>query len=332
MLGIGFFLTAFSLNSCKKQETSTSNQNQLIVEQEVTPTTHILGFEGKLAFYHNNPNLKSSGESYLAPVALTELENLLNFNFCDANIECNKTELKTTEVIMPLDELSKIQDIKLSQLYYNEIIDSIQAMMIRTNYTNKKLLLVDLEQTGTSTNGDAIICVGALVGNAQNVVLHNDDWWYGEYYGTCTENYKPEDAATQLKARVTAAMLPIPPSGCRWYFTGVVHTYIIPTQDTLGSTFDNYLDYKIFYAIEENGLVITDTEKCLSQYEMNFYEGHYINYALNYQTTSGKKFYQCWIIGRPYYSPVYHIQHDYTIFVGYRFLECNGYIDDILTY
>jgi hypothetical protein len=331
MLGIVLIFAALSLSSCKKQDTTTSNQNQSMIDQELTQSEHILNFKEKLSRYHNNPNLKASGEGYFASEALTELENLLNFNFCDASAECNKSSFMTTEVIMPLDDLSKIHDLRLSQLYYEEIIDSIQAMMGRLNYPNMKLLVVDLDQTGSATNGDAIISVGALIGNAQNVVLNNDNWWYGENYGTCDGTYAPEDAASQLAERVTNAVVPAPPTGCRWYFTGpILHTTILPTQDQV-STVDNYLDYKIFYASEVVA-PITDTEKCLSQYEMSFYEGHYINYALNYQTATGKKFSRCTIVGKPYYSPFYHIQHDYTIFVGNRFLECTDTIDDILEY
>jgi len=303
---------------------------QLLAESKAM-TERVLDFKQRMEYYHDNPGLKDGGQLYTAPEAMLELETLLNYTFCHTGMNCPIVETGYSEVVMPLNELSKIADPRLSQLYYEEIIDSIQAQMNRSSLENKKLLLVDLEQTGQAPNGDAIISIRALIGNDQQVVLHNDEWWFGENYGRCNGTHAPEDAASQLAARIASALIPVPPTGCRWYFAGGIESiYIFPTQDPLGTTFDNYLDYKIFYATEEVA-PIGYTEKCLSQFEMSFYEGHYINYALNYQTVTNKYFNRCTILGNPYSNP-YRIWHEYTIFVGNRFLECSVLIDDILTY
>ena len=109
---------------------------------------HILDFKKRMEFYRDNPNVKSGGELYTADSAVIELERLLNFNFCYTNIECDQKTYETSEVIMPLDDLLKINDPNLMQVYYNKTIDTIQAQMGRVNYGNMKLLLVDIEVTG----------------------------------------------------------------------------------------------------------------------------------------------------------------------------------------
>ena len=98
----------------------------------------------------------------------------------------NKKKFVKTEVTMTLDALHKIGESKLAQLYYEETIDTIQAQMGRVNYENMKLLLVDLDLTGTDSNGDAIVSVGVLIGNEESVNLTNEvGYWFGNYGGTC---------------------------------------------------------------------------------------------------------------------------------------------------
>ncbi len=282
---------------------------------------HILAFKAKMEYYRDNPGLKTGGELYTSDSAVMEIESLINFNFCYTNIECVKKTFELSEVTMPLDELEKINDPDLMQVYYNKIIDTIQAQMGRVNYSNMKLLLVDLENTGTDSNGDAIVSVGALIGKEYLSVLHIDSWIYGEHEGLCGSGwYNDEDAATQLDARVTDAMLPDPPNSCRWFFTAIDHKYINPENDQLNPTPNNYRDYKIYYASDDVAQ-ITETTKCLSGSDMNFYKAYYIDYAQDFEVESGKKFYYCALSGNAYPLP-YHIQHDYTIYVGYRFLEC----------
>jgi len=319
------------LNGCKK-ETAVQQQNTTVTDNEANEAMlqHILDFKQQMEYSYKHPEMRD-GESFTAPDAVYELEALLNFNFCYTDIEVNKKRFVSTQITMPLDDMGKIGESKLAQLYYEAIIDSIQARMLSiTGFDNMKLLLVDLQQTGTADNGDAIVSIGALVGNEGNVVLHNDNWRYGENAGLCgSGNLAPEDAATQLDARVTNAMVPEPPNGCRWFYTDVVYEYINPTQDTLDYTPDNYIDYKIFYATTEGGLIIDDDVKCLSEYEMNTYEGYYIEYAQNYETETGLKFDHCIITGNPYFEPAYHIQHDYFIYAGNRWLECDTGVGDI---
>ena len=321
LLIIASFLLV-TMNNCSKEknETVVTEDQTPVIEKSKAIQEHVLAFKAKMEYYRENPGLKAGSELYTADSAVIEIESLINYDSCNTNIVCNQKTFEVSEITMPLDELEKINDPDLMQVYYNKVMDTIQAQMNRVNYNNKRLLLIDLERIGTDSNGDAIVSVGSLFGNQQPIILHNDNWWYGESMGLCgTQQYAPEDGATQLDYRVTNYMLPDPPSGSNWWFRSITSTYIIPTSDPLTTDFDNYLDYKIFYATTANGLIIDYDVKCMSQYEMNFYEDHYIDYAQELETTN-RKFAKCILTGNSYGTPVYHIQHNYTLFIGERLL------------
>ena len=321
------------VNGCKKENTNAQVKQTVVDDGSEAMVAHILEFKERMAYYHENPNLKSGGQLYTAIEAATELENLLNYNFCYTNSGCSQKEYASSEFIVPLDDLEKINDPKLMEVYYNKVIDTIQAQMGRVNYSTKKLLLVDLEVSGMDSNGDAIVTIGSLIGNGQAGVLHNEDWWYGENGGMYPNGqYYPEDAASQLMKRVLDNVIPAPPTGGRWIYTDVVYETIPPTQDPIYSGDpDNYRDYKIFYATEAVA-TITYVQKHLPVAEMSFYECNYIDYALGYETTTGMDFSDCTITGGPVWDEYYYIQHNYQMFAGNRHLAMNIGIDDILAY
>lgn len=320
----------FNLNSCKKQDQST-NSNEISLNDEPSKTTqHIKDFKERMEYYRNNPGIKGSGLSYTADSATLELESLLNYDFCYTNIDCINKKYTTSQIVMPLDLVERISDPRLMQVYYDRVIDTIQAQMGRINYQNMKLLLVDLEIIGYKSNGDPIVSIGSLVGDESNVVLHNDNWVYGEDLGICgSGNYAPLDGADQLQKRVTDNMLPDPPSGGRWHFTNPNSIEIFPKSDPLTETPNNYRDYKIFYAEESVG-IIDDGVKCMSMSDMSFYEYYYIEYAQDFETTTNQYFSHCMIFGKPYWTGGYHIQHDYTIYTGNRYVVYDLDVEDIM--
>ncbi len=173
-----FILTFVVVQSCQK----TTDGREAVVtgldDESAAVRQHILAFKAKMEYYRQNPDLKSTGTSYTADSATLEIESLINFDFCYTNIECNQKTFETSQVTMPLDEYDSINDPNLMDVYYDKAIDTVQAQMGRVNYTNMKLLLVDREVSGYESNGDAIISVGSLIGNDQNIVFHNDNWWH----------------------------------------------------------------------------------------------------------------------------------------------------------
>jgi len=157
------------VNGCKKENTNTQVKQTVVGDESEAITAHILAFKERMAYYHENPNLKSGGQLYSASEAVMELESLLNFIFCYTDNQYNKREYVTSEIIMPLDDVEKINDPKLMEVYYDRVIDTIQVLMGRVNYSNLILLLVDLDISGMDSNGDAIVSIGVVVGNRQNI-------------------------------------------------------------------------------------------------------------------------------------------------------------------
>ncbi len=332
-------LLAIVIAGCNKSNQRINSDDQTdfseLIERSKTVQEQVLDFKSTMEYYRDNPGVKTGGQLYEADEAILELESLINYNFCYTGLECNKKTYEETEFTMPLDDLLQINDPKLSEVYYDRLIDTVQAQMGRVNYSNMKLLIVDLELGNIASNGDATVFVGALIGNEATAVLHNDSWIYGLNQGLCSSGYSnDEDAATQLCTRVTNAMLPNPPNGYIWTF-GNPHSKNIYAKDhPLTTAPDNYLDYKVFYAEEnpELQLTIGDAEECLSIYEMNFYEGYYIDFAEDLENEFSQDFSSCIIEGIHIITTSEYIVHKYRIFVGTRHLKYPFEVEDILTY
>jgi hypothetical protein len=323
-------------NSCSKQDNSMNGVDEQLLAESQAMTEKVLAFKQRMEYYRDNPGLKDGGSLYTAPDAMLELETLLNYTFCHTGINCPIVETGYSEVVMPLNELNKIADPRLSQLYYEEIIDSIQAQMNRSSLENKKLLLVDLEQTGQAPNGDAIIGVTALFGIEPGDPVLAPNWWYGEHYGQCDGSNFGHDAATVIRQEVYNMMYQAAPAGCRWRFSSPVdkHTFDNPLLFPLEGPMDNYRDYKIYYA-ESTVVPYTDAIKCLTPSDQTFYRNHYITFVQDIMNVTNKKFYNIEIAGIKQggiESPE-ELLHKLDIYVGNRYLECDPVpVDDILIY
>lgn len=268
-------------NGCKKDLRTDQAQQPIVDDASEAVIAHILEFKERMAYYHENPNLKTGGQLYSASEAVIELESLLNFNFCYTDIQCNQKKFVTSEVIMPLDELEKINDPKLMEVYYDCTIDTIQAQMGRVNYPNMKLLLVDLEVSGMDSNGDAIVSVGALIGNAGTISQTDEiGWWFGGLEGNCQHDIHTHglDATSIITSDLYFANFPVPAPGISIKKTNITplativpwNNYIDPIAER-----DNYLDSKVFSADVAYGVIDDDT-RCLSDnMEMPFYLDHY---------------------------------------------------------
>jgi len=327
------------VNGCKKEGTNTQVKQTVVDDESEAMVAHILAFKERMAYYHENPNLKTGGQLYTAPEAIIELENLLNYNFCYTDIQCNKKKFVTSEIIMPLDDLEKINDPKLMEVYYDKVIDTIQAQMGRINYNNMKLLLVDLKVSGIDSNGDAIISVGTLLGNEGTLnipVLTEDGWIYGYTEGTCSENlgYGSVDAAIHLQEDILFINFPAPPPGTvRRHSNVMTIGPLTPTDYRMeNDPLDNLMDYQIFYATNAVSPIIPDT-RCLSyDVEMPFYRQQYNLVIDTLEMENNLDFVDCLVEGTTPDGNEYTIQHDFTIHLGHVWYVYVFEIEDILAY
>lgn len=284
-----------NLSSCQKQQETQTTQT--IVDNETLQlTNHILDFKERMELFRDTPGIKSEIK-YPAPDATTELENLINFNFVNGAILVNKQEIVYSETSMPLDVLSEIGESKLSEFYYNQVINLIQAQMLALNYTNMKLLYVDLEHKGTDSEGNAIIGISSVIGNegSLQIVITETGWKFGFARGDCDGNYiNGLDAAQLLEYELNKTNNDLPPSGYVWRWKDIVTVgplhaqtgnteWVNPDDDVIE---DNYQDYLIYYANSEFNTpqVLTVEDECISSdseigwnLEMQFYE---ISYSL----------------------------------------------------
>ncbi len=335
------------LNSCQKENAVQQPQNTTVTDEAANEAMlqHILDFKQRMENCKAHPGLRD-GESFTAPDAVYELEALLNFNFCYTGITCNKKEFVTSQVTMPLDEMGEIGESKLAQLYYDEIIDSIQARMLSlTGYDNMKLLLVDLKQTGTDENGDAVVQINALVGNEKSVSSTDEvGYWYGELMGTCQhEGLGITDATVVLTNDIYFYNFPAPPPGKRRVKTDIITLPVYKPEDYFlvpENERDNFEDSRLFYANDIYG-TITDDTRCLSGYsgdvsEMTFYLDSYQQFIDDAEVENNLDLTECTI------SWYYHITdeniqdriwHELTITLGHVWLVDDAVpVDDILAY
>jgi hypothetical protein len=301
-------LMVVTMNNCSKTdpcsaEMENPNDQTELIEKSEAMQDHILAFKSKMEYYRDNPNIKAGGQLYTADSGTLELETLLNFDFCYTGIECSKKKFETSEIIMPLDDVEKITDPKLMEVYYNKIIDTIQAQMTRVNFSNMKLLMVDLEVTGTDINGDAIISVGSLIGAQYSLPPTTEiGWWFGCLGGNCEgpgNDYEGEiDATKILESNILAWMFPAPPPGKIRKKTDIVYIGLTPPEEYWlkpEAQRTNYKDSKIFTAHDDYGTITDDTRCLSSDDEILFYSPKYsqvINYEEGIYNNANNKDYE----------------------------------------
>ncbi len=263
-----------------------------LIEKSKAMQEHVEAFKEKMEYYRDNPGVKSGGTLYTADSGALELETLLNYDFCFTDIEVSQKTFVTSEVIMPLDDIQRINDPKLMEVYYEKVIDTIKAQMIRINYSNMKLLLVDIDVVDYDSNGDAVISIGAMIGSAYTFPSTEEvGWWFGNLHGDCEGNNPGVDASIIINNDVMFAMFPAPPPGKIRKMTNIktlTDDHIKPSDHwrKIPAYRNNFKDSKVFTANYIYG-DIEDDQRCLANYpeydpinedcanEMSFYTYKY---------------------------------------------------------
>ncbi|MDP3461566.1 MAG: hypothetical protein Q8S18_02130 [Bacteroidales bacterium] len=272
------------IHSCSKQDTGVKVADENLLAESQAMTEKVLAFKQRMEYYRDNPGLKSGGLRYTADSAAQAMEELINFTYCHTDIVCNKKVVMISDLLMPLDDIYKISDPDLMEVYYNKVKDTIRAQMLRTDFDNMKLLLVMLELDGIDANRNAIIKVRSVVGNhlISPVLTSENGYWYGELYGDCQNFNAGVDATTILVDDLNFLFFPSPAPGYRLKKVPMIllpplsaeDYWIVPEESR-----DNFQDSKIFIAKSIYG-TITDDTKCLSSdnllyLEMEFYHDQY---------------------------------------------------------
>ncbi|PJB55182.1 MAG: hypothetical protein CO098_17660, partial [Bacteroidetes bacterium CG_4_9_14_3_um_filter_41_19] len=236
--------------------------------------------------------------------------------------------------------------LKASEKYFDNILESIQDKYFMAEFTEKRLVSVDLEPV----NGGDSLSINLIIGNPIIPYYPSGDWKYGDNLGQCDGGlYAPLDAADVLAMDVRNYFYQDPPTNCRWSFTNITdyvkenpldypNTNDVPHYNN--NKIDNYCDYLIYYAIDNVTPYGTDEVICIEHDdEEAFYRQNYINFTQKCLDDApvfleGKMKYQTSIyIGEEKYNDGhYYLRHKLITRLGRRFAACSIPIEDISQY
>lgn len=263
-------------------------------------------------------------------------------SFCYSYLDLSDIKSYETVIDIPLVGPDSIFMSNVADKYYNEIILTVQQDYFNNQFSNKRLISVDLEPI----NGGDSLWISSLIGNNSSLLLPQYDWKYGNEAGTCDGNYyvTESDAAKELAKNVRQHFYEEPPAGYKWSFLNIeTKTVKALTQNENGeykyinendeTPLDNYKDYLIFYATSNNAPIV-DSTICVPQYnEYQFYKQNYINIT---QDLCGDKYFKdCFYEGYDETDVTlgYQLIHKLQTTIGTRIkVNFNVPTDDIATY
>jgi hypothetical protein len=281
ILAAGLLLMVYS---CSKEEVQTakSHENDL-TPYEIQVHNAIKGFKSTMEMHRENPHYKS-GQVVSPDSALWLLEATINFSHAFPNEFYTEHEIEDLTLVIPKTVDGMIDMAVLTQKY-DEMKSDITTVYYGSSFTDKGLVLVDLEedsQTETELNLRVQVVTGDGGSDSDpgtpginGPFEEGDDWWYGENVGLCTDPYTIlSDAAKKLFAE---GLNLVPDPGGNYFFTNLF-TFDIQGGDEYfrrpNDPLNNYLDYYLYYSIDGFEPLIPFNEQqmlCLEWPEMNLY-------------------------------------------------------------
>ncbi len=269
--------------SCSKQEaTSEIIKNPELSEYEMQVNKTIKYFKQKVAYYSENPHLKS-GEAVPADSAIWYLESTINYSHSFPNEFYKEMQSDELTLVVPKNGSGEVDMVVLTQKY-DEMKAEITNIYYNSGFEDKGLVLVDLSET-SQTADEITFKAETVTGNkgpdpGPGPFVEDDDWWYGEDVGKCYLPVYSSDAAQELTVYMNDYISD--------QHTGIY--FIHQTEVTKkGGDSDirragdpdppnNVYDYYLYSASTEYGTV-TDDILCIIYIEMNVYYD-YLKYLL----------------------------------------------------
>ncbi len=349
---------ALTINSCTKQESSEQSLNSQQSEhpqmtaEDISVYNRIVNFKKKVDYIKENPGYKS-GETMSVDSAKWYLDAAFNLTY--SFIFDSFTDFYTDSVFIEVTLTDGEIDLNDLSASYFELYDKLHEVYDSFSGENKDLYSSNIEIVEskseavtfktTATFGDR----GTSSGDEQPFI-EGDDWMWGEYQGLCPQTDDPEDAATKIAdATMEYRYLYIQDEGEDWYayYTGPTTTVELEQHPPLeifraDNPLDDYRDYFIFYADEDNlpqGNTLEDF-KCIGWEDMNWYYFgiHDIVYSIVPDHTElwpdveGKTFYDISMMGGQETNTIYPYQtinlfHNSNITYKTRHIiaEANGF-------
>ena len=283
----GAMIIAFS---CSKEtvnnENTVNNNKPQLSEFDKQVNKAINSFKQKMAYYRENPQLKS-GESVPADSALWYLESTINYSHAFPNEYYYKFEVDTSYLTVPVNTDGTVDMAILTQKY-DEMKTNVADDYHNSTFSEKGLSYVNITEV-SQTNNELNLMVesgtGDKDGDPKNIgpdgpFGDGDDWWYGEDKGHCDWDWV-SDAAKQLKIAMNND---IPDPNGNYFFIGLTTKYkrggdlnIRRLNDP--DPPDNTYDYYLYSSQTDIEPFDEETTLCLDPVEMNTYF-QYLRYLL----------------------------------------------------
>ncbi|OFZ08183.1 MAG: hypothetical protein A2338_05060 [Bacteroidetes bacterium RIFOXYB12_FULL_41_6] len=338
------------VNGCKKENTNTQVKQTVVDDGSEAITAHILAFKERMAYYHENPNLKGSEQLLQIDSTILDWEATINLTYCHSYLDLGEMVVFDTILDIPLVEGDSITMLKASEKYFDNILESIQDKYFMAEFTEKRLVSVDLEPV----NGGDSLSISLMVGNPNLNVDPLYDWYWGKKEGVCVSHqyFGEKDAAIVLAGEVRDYFYTAPPENCRWIFTNIITytddntTPVLNPDDEpfyypgTNIEIDNYCDYMIYYAHEDILPGLTEDVRCIeSLTEKGFYKQSYLSITQQHINNSPiyleghMKLQSCAYFGLEIHDGDGHyLKHELTTHLGRRFAACSISLEDIAQY
>jgi hypothetical protein len=291
--------------------------------------------------HHDNPNLKGSEALLQINATILDWEAAINLTYCHSNLDLGEIVVFDTVLDIPLVKGDSITIAKAAEKYFDNILESIQGKYFTAEFSEKRLVSVDLEPV----NGGDSLAISLMVGNPNLNSYPLYDWYWGKKEGVCVSHqyFGEKDAAIVLAGEVRDYFYTAPPENCRWTYTDIKTFYdkkplLYPNPNDLEE--DNYQDYMIYYAHEDVADGLTEDVRCIEgMTEKGFYKQSYLSITQQHINNSPiyleghMKLQSCAYFGLEIYDGDGHyLKHELTTHLGRRFLACSISLEDIAQY
>ncbi len=273
----GIVLTACQKNSKEAVVNEPTAQPEIDLEKSKAITQRLVMFNNKVREIRMNPDYKSTTTVSLEE-AMWNIEGSLNATYGDADHENNIPNVNKAIISFSPSDPENISEVEEVELY-DLVLEQVRSVYNTSTIENPVLLAVDLQlQEIQSKNTQLDIQVTTVLGKSNTLMENPMDltWYYGLEYGTCDGQFSGQDAATVITDYIGGsyeAPEETQNSGERVFnpeWIEMIHNpwdYPNPNDEQQ----DNYLDYKLFFAIANYPNVLTDEDRCLCPEELYFY-------------------------------------------------------------
>lgn len=276
-------VTNLLLVSCTKENIEIKNQTYEPNQREATLTYNdILSFKSKVTEFKSGQHFKS-----LEKMSVTDMiwnyNAVVNFDHSFVDDPYQNFIYDSAFISIGVDEQDSVS-INDAIASYIELEKELESLLSEAPFTDKAIKFSFINISSINEDGitlKAETTIGNLGNKPKPPFVTGDDWIYGNNLGKCDGTPYYEDAADKICQAVnTYRYMHINDQGKIVFYVNPVNIFInsdyitdVNNSDlfdlTNGLDYDNYRDYRLFYACDQNDTI--SEVFCMQHNEMNFY-------------------------------------------------------------